>query len=71
MITEEADYEVTLVLRISTVVRFAPIGRERPITKLDAIDNAIGSIPEAVFAELHGEGFAIADPIDGEASKIA
>jgi hypothetical protein len=64
--TEERSGAVTLTLRITTRVDFAPIERDRPITNSDFIENAIGSIPTTVFAELEGHGFDIAYPIDGE-----
>lgn len=67
---EGADYMVTLTLRATVAVTFAPIERERPISNADAIDNAIGSIPESVFEALAGEGIDLAYPIDGTAELL-
>lgn len=41
-ITEEADYEVSVTVRLSMRVPFAPIERARPITDEDALDNFYG-----------------------------
>lgn len=67
---EEKEYDVTLTLRISTWVPFAPAERDGPLRPSDAVDNAIGMIPESVFEALRGEGFEIALPIDGEAVEV-
>jgi hypothetical protein len=74
---DEPDYMVTLTIRLTTRVGFArsakygsPRGTspddEDIITLSDAIDNAIGALPEDVFDGFGGE-FTIALPIDGEA----
>ena len=67
---EEKDYEVTLSIRVTTVVRFAPMEREGTITKSDAIDNAIGSLPFGWLEAAESEGFSVAYPIDGEAVEV-
>ena len=66
---EDKDYAVTLTLRLSTVVSFAPMEREGPLTYSDAIENAIGSLPSGWLATVEGEGFAVAYPIDGEVTN--
>lgn len=67
--TEEADYTVTLTLRITTRIAFSPMERDSPITKSDAIENAIGLLPQDVFDGFGGE-FELALPIDGEATRL-
>lgn len=69
---EEKDYSVTLTVRLHTTVSFAATERKRPITKADAIDNAIGMIPEGPLSLFDGFGgeFEIALPIDGEAEEL-
>jgi hypothetical protein len=66
---EEKDFIVTLIIRLTTNVYFAPTERDSPITNQDAIDNAIGRLPEEVFSGFGGE-FDVALPIDGEAEEI-
>ena len=63
---EDKTYQVTLTIHLSTSVWFAPVERDRPVTKSDAIDNAIGRLPDDVFDGFGGE-FEVALPIDGEA----
>lgn len=63
---EERDALVTLTLKVTTRISFAPIERDGAITKSDFIENAIGSLPHDFFTQLTGEGFDIAYPIDGE-----
>lgn len=65
---EEKDYEVTLTVRASTVISFAPMERDGPITAHDAIQNAIGATH--AWDVLENEGFAVAYPIDGEAKEL-
>lgn len=65
---ESKDYVVTLTLKLTTKIIFSPIERDHPITKADAIENAIGYLPQHVIDELEGEGFEIAYPIEGEAT---
>lgn len=67
---EDKDFDVTLTITLGTNISFAPIERDRPITKADAVDNAIGSIPPEVFRLLEGEGFGIAYPIEGSAEEL-
>lgn len=67
---DEPRYAVTLTLRVTTTVAFARgagLDDATPILPSDAIANGVGSIPQAVWDELEGEGFDVADPIDGEA----
>jgi hypothetical protein len=77
---DEPDYLVHLTIRLTTTVRFArsapymsPKGTAPDdadvITLSDAIDNAIGQLPEDVFDGFGGE-FDIALPIDGEATLL-
>lgn len=56
---QEGYFDVTLNIRVATTIRFAAAERNGPLTKRDAIDNAIGSIPERAFAELRGEAFSL------------
>ena len=67
---EDKEYEVTLSIRVNTIVRFAPMERENPITKSDAIDNAIGSLPFGWLEAAESEGFSVAYPIDGEVVEV-
>ena len=65
------DHDVTLTIKASTRVTFAMHGREGTvITKTDAIDNAIGSIPDEVFSMLEDNGFTLAYPIEGEVAYV-
>ena len=64
---EEADFDVTLDVRLSTRIYFAAIKRDTPLTKADAIDNAIGLLPNTLFDGFGGE-FVVA-PIDGKAER--
>lgn len=56
MVIEEADYDVTLIIRLSTRIYFAPIERSGPITRADAIDNAWGCIPDDIVKQIE-DGF--------------
>lgn len=74
---EDKSYDVTLVLRVSTRINFAPIERDRPITKQDAIENAIWSgiassslFHDSIESALEDLGFSLALPIEGEAHEI-
>ena len=60
------EFEVTLTLRLSCSVSFPAGANPKPS---DAIENAIGRLPEAVFAGFGGE-FDSALPIDGEATEV-
>lgn len=51
-IIEEKDFEVTLTFTLSTRVAFSPMERDTPITAIDAIANAVGSMPGDVFDAL-------------------
>lgn len=69
---DEPEYEVTLTLRLTTVIPFARgagLPDDTPITPSDAIENAIGCLPESVFDGFGGE-FTVALPIDGEATLL-
>ena len=66
---EEADYDVNLTLRLSMTASFAPMDRERPLRPSDAIGLVLARLEAlGVLETLAGEGFAIAYPIDGEAT---
>lgn len=54
---EDAEYVVRITL--TTTMRFAPIERERSITKFDAIENALGTMPDGFWDDLEGEGWNI------------
>lgn len=66
---EEKDYNVELTIKVKTIVSFAPMEGDRPLTLQDAVDNAIGSLfsdeMEGEFANL---GFVMA-PIVGTATE--
>ena len=69
---DEPSFSVTLTIRLSTVVSFARgagLDDNRIILPSDAIENAIGFLPEEVFDGFGGE-FEIALPIDGEAVEL-
>lgn len=68
---DETEFSVTLTLRLTTTVAFARgagLADDAP-TKADAIDNAIGRLPEGVFSGFGGE-FAVALPVEGEAVEL-
>ena len=50
---EEAEYVVTATLRV--VIPFSPIERPTPLTKQDAIANAMGTVPDSVWEALEDE----------------
>lgn len=52
MFTESKDYDVTITIKLRTSIEFAPIERETRLTHLDAIGNAVGSMPADVFEAL-------------------
>ena len=60
------DYSVTLTLRVTTKVTFA----SGTPTLADAIDNAIGGLPDSLLQWFDDQGYDLALPIDGEASVI-
>lgn len=62
---EDKDFLVRLTIHLTTTVSFSPTERNTHITHMDAIDNAIGMLPENIFTGFDGE-FEIALPIDGE-----
>lgn len=66
------EYEVTLTIRLTTTMVFARDTEEElaPISKADAIGNAIESLPFGFEADLNGEGWSVALPIDGEAEEL-
>jgi len=71
---EEVEYDVTLGIRVSIRIASAPIERDGPITRQDAIANAIGSLFTGEHDNFGGEynlktffedqGFSIAYPLD-------
>jgi hypothetical protein len=65
---EQATFNVTLTVRVSTTISFAPMERSGPITSHDAIENAIGGT--FAWDTFQGDGFEIAYPIEGEAERI-
>jgi hypothetical protein len=69
MTTHFKDYDVTLTIRVSTKVTFARGAESElaPIRKVDAIDNAIGALPD--LSDITAAGFEITYPIDGEANE--
>lgn len=71
---DEPDYAVTLTIRLHARVGFARIRPGDPsdadvITPSDAIENAIGLLPQDVFDGFGGE-FEVALPIEGEATLL-
>lgn len=63
---ESKDYDVTIVITLTTSVYFAEMERDRPITEQDAIDNAKSSIIlgpeddfEADLIDKYGDDFNI------------
>jgi len=54
---EERSYLVTATLRAR--IDFAPIERETPITRADAIENAIGTMPDGFWDQLEAEGWSV------------
>lgn len=59
------DFDVTLTIRLTTNVSFDPGSAP---SKSDAIDNAIGRLPDDLAGALGG-AFSVAYPIDGEATE--
>lgn len=51
-VNEEADYAVTITIRLTTRVAFAPAERDRRITSVDAVANAVGQMPEEVWEQI-------------------
>lgn len=54
---EEKKYKVTLILQ--NIVTFSPIERGFPITRSDAIENAMGTVFDEVWKTLEDEGWKI------------
>lgn len=54
---EEANYIVRVTL--TNTIGFSPIERDSPITKQDAISNAISTISEFVWEALDSEGWSV------------
>jgi len=52
------DFDVTLVVRISGRIAFAP-PQTKPITRQDVIDNAIGSFAGSWWTHPEEEGFTV------------
>jgi hypothetical protein len=63
------DFYVDLTVHVSTRVTFSRESKEEleQISKVDAIDNAIGMLPTNFVEELEGNGFEVALPFDGVA----
>ena len=56
---DEKLYEVTIVIKLTTTIDFAPREieeDEHPINQLDAISNAVGSMPAEAWDDLK-DGF--------------
>jgi hypothetical protein len=56
MYNEDKDYNVKIIITLETRVSFASMNRDRKIDTLDAIDNAIGSMPLQIWDQLE-DGF--------------
>jgi len=54
---EEAEYRV--VITLTNLIGFSPIERATRITQHDAIQNALGTMPDEVWKQLEGEGWTI------------
>jgi hypothetical protein len=68
---EDIDYGVTIVIRLSTRISFAPIERDRPIDKYDATANAAGLLSDEQWAEImSGFGGEFDVDISYETEKI-
>ena len=53
---EDKQYRVTIIARLTTTIDFAPMERSGPITKWDAIENAVGSMSDEDWDNLK-EGY--------------
>jgi len=49
---EEKLYSVTINIKLTSIVPFALMERDGPITVFDAIDNAVSTIPSEVWAQI-------------------
>jgi hypothetical protein len=54
---EEAEYKVQVVL--TNVISFSPISRPTPLSRQDAIENGLGTMPDEVWTALEAEGWTI------------
>lgn len=54
---EEAEFIVRAQLTVT--IPFSPIERPTPLTRADAIANAMGTVPDSVWEALEGEGWTI------------
>lgn len=66
---EEKDYLVNITIRLSTIVSFSPCERDGPITKDDAIANALGHFQDEDLEKIYngfGDEFSVALPLDIE-----
>jgi len=54
---EEAEYTVRITLTVG--ISFAPMERETPLTRQDAIENAYGSLPDGWIEAAEAEGFSV------------
>lgn len=63
-IIEDATYLVRM--KFTGTIAFAPIERDRPITRQDAIDNAIGTLPDGTLEAFEAEGW----DVEFEAEKV-
>lgn len=67
---QDIDYEVTLTIRLTTIQKFAPMGRPSEILPSHAVEGAIESLPTGWLTAVEEEGFTVAYPIEGEASVL-
>ena len=66
---EDKQYRVTIIVRLTTTIDFAPIERNSPITRFDAIENAIGSMSDEDWKNLtdgYGGEFDVATDFEVE-----
>jgi hypothetical protein len=54
---EEADYIVRMTF--TTTISFSPIERDTPLSKLDAVGNAQGTLPDDWFKRAEAEGWSV------------
>lgn len=61
---EDVSFDVTITIKLKTRVSFAPMERETKITQMDAIANAVGSMPEDTWEAIStGFGGEFAAPV--------
>lgn len=70
MPVQDIDYEVTLVVRLTTIQKFAPMERSSEILPSHAVEAAIEALPIEWLTRAEEEGFTVAYPIEGEATVL-